>query len=88
MADVDLIEVNEAFSSVALNTIKLLDVDPEKVNVNGGAVALGHPIGASGARLIITLIHELRRRGGGIGVGAICSGAAQGDAMVLEVPAP
>jgi acetyl-CoA C-acetyltransferase len=80
--------VNEAFSSVALNTIKLLEVDPEKVNVNGGAVALGHPIGASGARLIITLIHELRRRGGGIGVAAICSGAAQGDAMVLEVPAP
>ncbi len=86
--DVDLLEVNEAFSSVALNTVKLLGIDPEKVNVNGGAVALGHPVGASGARLTMTLIHELRRRGGGIGVGAICSGGAQGDAIVVEVPAP
>ena len=85
---VDVIEVNEAFSAVALNTIKLLDVDPDKVNVNGGAVALGHPVGASGARLMITMIYELRRRGGGIGLAAICSGAAQGDAIVLEVPAP
>jgi acetyl-CoA C-acetyltransferase len=84
-ADIDLLEVNEAFSSVALNTIDLLGIDPERVNVNGGAVALGHPIGASGARLLVTLVHELRRRGGGIGVAAICSGAAQGDATVLEV---
>ena len=85
IADIDLLEVNEAFSSVALNTIDLLGIDPERVNVNGGAVALGHPIGASGARLLVTLVHELRRRGGGIGVAAICSGAAQGDATVLEV---
>jgi acetyl-CoA C-acetyltransferase len=85
VADIDLLEVNEAFSSVALNTIDLLDIDPDRVNVNGGAVALGHPIGASGARLLGTLVHELRRRGGGIGVAAICSGAAQGDATVLEV---
>jgi acetyl-CoA C-acetyltransferase len=84
-ADIDLLEVNEAFSSVALNTIDLLGIDPDRVNVNGGAVALGHPIGASGARLLGTLVHELRRRGGGIGVAAICSGAAQGDATVLEV---
>ena len=85
VADIDLLEVNEAFCSVALNTIDLLGIDPERVNVNGGAVALGHPIGASGARLLGTLVHELRRRGGGIGVAAICSGAAQGDATVLEV---
>jgi acetyl-CoA C-acetyltransferase len=85
VSDVDLLEVNEAFCSVALNTISLLGIDAGKVNVNGGAVALGHPIGASGARLLGTLIHELRRRGGGIGVAAICSGAAQGDATVLEV---
>ncbi len=85
VADIDLLEVNEAFSSVALNTIDLLGIDPDRVNVNGGAVALGHPIGASGARLLVTLVHELRRRGGGIGVAAICSGAAQGDATVLEV---
>jgi acetyl-CoA C-acetyltransferase len=88
VGDVDLIEVNEAFCSVALNTVELLDADAERVNVNGGAVALGHPIGASGARLLGTLVHELRRRGGGIGVAAICSGAAQGDATVLEVFAP
>jgi acetyl-CoA C-acetyltransferase len=88
VADIDLLEVNEAFCSVALNTIDLLGIDPERVNTNGGAVALGHPIGASGARLLGTLVHELRRRGGGIGVAAICSGAAQGDATVLEVFAP
>ena len=88
VADIDLLEVNEAFCSVALNTIDLLGIDPERVNVNGGAVALGHPIGASGARLLGTLVHELRRRGGGIGVAAICSGAAQGDATVLEVFPP
>jgi acetyl-CoA C-acetyltransferase len=88
VADIDLLEVNEAFCSVVLNTIDLLGIDPERVNVNGGAVALGHPIGASGARLLGTLVHELRRRGGGIGVAAICSGAAQGDATVLEVFPP
>jgi acetyl-CoA C-acetyltransferase len=85
LSDVDLIEVNEAFCSVVLNTIDLLGADADTVNVNGGAVALGHPIGASGARLLTTLIYELRRRGGGIGLAAICSGAAQGDATILEV---
>ena len=84
-ADVDIYEVNEAFCSVVLNTIELLGVDPDRVNPQGGAVAYGHPIGASGGRLLGTLVAQLRRRGGGIGVAAICSGAAQGDAMVLEV---
>ena len=88
VSDIDLLEVNEAFCSVALNTVRLLGIDEERVNVNGGAVALGHPIGASGARLLGTLVSELRRRGGGIGVAAICSGAAQGDATVLEVFPP
>jgi acetyl-CoA C-acetyltransferase len=83
--DVDLFEINEAFASVALNSMRMLGVDESKVNVNGGAIALGHPIGASGARILTTLIHELRRRGGGLGVAAICSGGGQGDAMVLEV---
>lgn len=84
-ADVDLWEINEAFASVTLNSIRMLDIDEEKVNVNGGAVAIGHPIGASGARIIGTLVHELRRRGGGLGVAAICSGGGQGDAIVIEV---
>jgi acetyl-CoA C-acetyltransferase len=83
--EIDLFEINEAFSAVALASIKIAGLDPEKVNVNGGAVALGHPIGASGARIIITLIHELKRRGGGIGVAAICSGGGQGDAIMIEV---
>jgi acetyl-CoA C-acetyltransferase len=83
--DIDLFEINEAFASVALNSMRMLDVDESKVNVNGGAIALGHPIGASGARILTTLIHELRRRGGGLGVAAICSGGGQGDAMILEV---
>jgi acetyl-CoA C-acetyltransferase len=87
VSDVDLFEVNEAFCSVVLNTIELLQADPERFNVQGGAVAFGHPIGASGARLIGTLVHQLRRRGGGVGLAAICSGAAQGDAMLIEVPA-
>ena len=87
VSDVDLFEVNEAFCSVVLNTIDLLEADPEKFNVQGGAVAFGHPIGASGARLIGTLVHQLRRQGGGFGLAAICSGAAQGDAMLIEVPA-
>jgi acetyl-CoA C-acetyltransferase len=84
-ADVDLWEINEAFASVTLNSIRMLDIDEDKVNVNGGAVAIGHPIGASGARIIGTLVHELRRRGGGLGVAAICSGGGQGDAVVVEV---
>jgi acetyl-CoA C-acetyltransferase len=83
--EIDLWEINEAFASVALNSLRLLGVDEERVNVNGGAIALGHPIGASGARITGALIHELRRRGGGLGVAAICSGGGQGDAIVLEV---
>jgi acetyl-CoA C-acetyltransferase len=84
-ADVDLWEINEAFASVALNSLRMLGVDEDDVNVNGGAIALGHPIGASGARITGALVHELRRRGGGLGVAAICSGGGQGDAIVLEV---
>ncbi|HWO48723.1 MAG TPA: acetyl-CoA C-acetyltransferase [Solirubrobacterales bacterium] len=84
-ADVDLWEFNEAFASVAINSIRMLDIDENKVNVNGGAIALGHPIGASGGRIIGTLVHELRRRGGGLGCAAICSGGGQGDAILIEV---
>jgi acetyl-CoA C-acetyltransferase len=83
--DVDLWEVNEAFASVAINSLRMLGVDEERVNVNGGAIALGHPIGASGARIVGALVHELRRRGGGLGCAAICSGGGQGDAIVIEV---
>jgi acetyl-CoA C-acetyltransferase len=84
--DVDLWEINEAFASVTLNAIRMLNIDERTVNVNGGAIALGHPIGASGARILSTLIYELRRRGGGIGCAAICSGGGQGDAIIVEVP--
>jgi acetyl-CoA C-acetyltransferase len=84
--DIDLFEINEAFAAVALASIKIAKLDPEKVNVNGGAVALGHPIGASGARIILTLAYELKRRGGGLGIAAICSGGGQGDAILIEVP--
>ena len=83
--DIDLFEINEAFASVAINSMRMLDVDESKVNVNGGAIALGHPIGASGARILGSLVHELRRRGGGMGVAAICSGGGQGDAVLVEV---
>jgi acetyl-CoA C-acetyltransferase len=83
--DIDLWEINEAFASVTLNSIRALGIDEAKVNVNGGAVALGHPIGASGARILGALIHELRRRGGGKGCAAICSGGGQGDAVIVEV---
>jgi acetyl-CoA C-acetyltransferase len=83
--DVDLWEINEAFASVAINSMRMLGIDDEKVNVNGGAIALGHPIGASGARIVGALVHELRRRGGGLGCAAICSGGGQGDAIVVEV---
>ena len=83
--DIDLFEINEAFASVAINSLRMLDVDEDKVNVNGGAIAMGHPIGASGARILGALVHELRRRGGGLGVAAICSGGGQGDAVILEV---
>jgi acetyl-CoA C-acetyltransferase len=85
IGDVERVELNEAFSSVVVNSAKMLDVDPERVNVNGGAVALGHPIGASGARILSTLIYELRRNGGGLGLAAICSGGGQGDALLIEV---
>jgi acetyl-CoA C-acetyltransferase len=83
--DVERVEINEAFSSVAWNSTKLLGADDEKVNVNGGAVALGHPIGASGGRILGTMVHELRRNGGGLGLAAICSGGGQGDALLIEV---
>jgi acetyl-CoA C-acetyltransferase len=83
--DVERVELNEAFSSVVLNSAKMLGADAEKVNVNGGAVALGHPIGASGSRIVTTMINELRRNGGGLGLAAICSGGGQGDALLLEV---
>ena len=83
--DVDLWEINEAFASVTLNSMRMLGLDESKVNVNGGAVALGHPIGASGARILGSLVLELRRRGGGIGCAAICSGGGQGDAVLVEV---
>jgi acetyl-CoA C-acetyltransferase len=82
--DVARVELNEAFSSVVLNSTKMLGADPERVNVNGGAVALGHPIGASGARILATMIHDLRRNGGGLGLAAICSGGGQGDALLIE----
>jgi acetyl-CoA C-acetyltransferase len=83
--DIDVWEINEAFASVTLNSIRVLGIDEDRVNVNGGAVALGHPIGATGARILGTLVHELRRRGGGLGCAAICSGGGQGDAVILKV---
>jgi acetyl-CoA C-acetyltransferase len=83
--DIDLFEINEAFASVAINSMRMLGIEEDKVNVNGGAIALGHPIGASGARILGSLVHELRRRGGGLGVAAICSGGGQGDAVIIEV---
>ncbi|MFD0826627.1 acetyl-CoA C-acetyltransferase [Neobacillus sp. M.A.Huq-85] len=86
LGEIDLFEINEAFAAVALASSQIAGLDSEKVNVNGGAVALGHPIGASGARIILTLMHELKRRGGGIGIAAICSGGGQGDAVMIEVP--
>ena len=83
--ELDLVEINEAFAGVAIHSTRILGVDPDIVNVNGGALALGHPIGASGARLLTTLLYELRRRGGGRGLAAICSGGGQGDAVLVEV---
>ncbi len=83
--DIDVWEINEAFASVTLNSIRMLGIDEDRVNVNGGAVALGHPIGASGARILGSLLLELRRRGGGLGCAAICSGGGQGDALILKV---
>jgi acetyl-CoA C-acetyltransferase len=85
IGDVERVELNEAFSSVVVHSAELLGADPERVNVNGGAVALGHPIGASGARILTTMVHQLRRNGGGLGLAAICSGGGGGDAVLIEV---
>jgi acetyl-CoA C-acetyltransferase len=82
--DLDLLEINEAFASVALKSMQMLGIDESKVNVNGGAVALGHPIGASGARILLTLAREMERRGSKYGAAAICSGTAQGDCVILS----
>ncbi|SDQ94977.1 acetyl-CoA C-acetyltransferase [Thermostaphylospora chromogena] len=84
--DLDLVEINEAFAAVVLQSVKELGVPLEKVNVNGGGIALGHPIGASGARIVLTLAHELRRRGGGVGAAGLCGGGGQGDALIIRVP--
>jgi acetyl-CoA C-acetyltransferase len=85
--DLDLIEINEAFAAVAIQSIRDLNVDPDKVNVDGGAIAVGHPLGASGARIALHLVYELRRRGGGLGAAALCGGGGQGDALLFQVPA-
>lgn len=85
LEEIELFEINEAFAAVALISNQLAGLNPEKVNVNGGAIALGHPIGASGARIILSLCYELKRRGGGLGIAAICSGGGQGDAILIEV---
>ena len=87
VSDLDLIEINEAFASVAIHSTRMLGIDADKVNVNGGAIALGHPIGASGARIALGLAYELKRRGGGLGAAALCGGGGQGDALLLRVPA-
>jgi len=86
-ADLDLVEINEAFAAVVLQSVKELGLPLDIVNVNGGGLALGHPIGASGARIVLTLAHELRRRGGGVGAAGLCGGGGQGDALILKVPA-
>jgi acetyl-CoA C-acetyltransferase len=86
VSDLDLIEINEAFAAVVIQSIRDLGADPERVNVNGGAIAIGHPIGMSGARITLHLISELRRRGGGLGAAALCGGGGQGDALLLRVP--
>jgi acetyl-CoA C-acetyltransferase len=85
-ADLDLVEINEAFAAVGLASTRLLGIDPAKVNVNGGAIAMGHPIGMSGARIALHLARELRRRGGGVGAAALCGGGGQGDALIVRVP--
>ena len=88
ISDVDLLEINEAFASMCVATIKLLDLDPDRVNVSGSGCSLGHPVAATGARMLVTLVHELRRRGGGVGVAAMCAGGGMGSATVIEVGAP
>jgi acetyl-CoA C-acetyltransferase len=85
VSDVDLFEINEAFAAVGVASMRDLGITDENMNVNGGAIALGHPIGMSGNRLAITLLYELRRRGGGLGAAALCGGGGQGDALVLRV---
>ena len=87
VSDVDLFEINEAFAAMCVATVKMLDIDPAKVNVSGSGCSLGHPVAATGARMLVTLVHELRRRGGGIGVAAMCAGGGMGSATVIEVPA-
>ena len=87
VSDVALFEINEAFAAMTVATVKMLDIDPEIVNVSGSGCSLGHPVAASGARMIVSLVHELRRRGGGIGVAAMCAGGGMGSATVIEVPA-
>jgi acetyl-CoA acyltransferase len=87
LSDVDLFEINEAFAAMCVATVKMLDIDPTKVNVSGSGCSLGHPVAATGARMLVTLVHELRRRGGGIGVAAMCAGGGMGSATVIEVPA-
>ncbi len=86
VSDLDLVEINEAFAAVALNATRMLELDEDRVNVNGGAVALGHPIGASGARLVLTVAHELKRRGLRTGAAALCGGGGQGDALIVKRP--
>ncbi|MEU6352581.1 thiolase family protein [Streptomyces sp. NPDC047072] len=88
IADVDLFEINEAFAAVAVAAVRRLELDPDRVNVNGSGCSLGHPVAATGARMLVTLVHQLRRQGGGIGVAAMCAGGGMGSAMVVEVPAP
>jgi acetyl-CoA C-acetyltransferase len=86
-ADVGLFEINEAFAAMCVATVRLLGLDPDRVNVNGSGCSLGHPVAATGARMLVTLVHELRRRGGGLGVAAMCAGGGMGSAVVIEVPA-
>ncbi|OBF80769.1 acetyl-CoA acetyltransferase [Mycobacterium sp. 852002-51163_SCH5372311] len=88
ISDVDLFEINEAFAAMCVATVKMLDLDPDKVNVSGSGCSLGHPVAATGARMLVTLVYELRRRGGGIGVAAMCAGGGMGSASVIEVAAP
>lgn len=87
-ADVDVFEINEAFAAMCVATVGRLGLDPDRVNVNGSGCSLGHPVAATGARMLVTLVHELRRRGGGVGVAAMCAGGGMGSATVIEVPAP
>ena len=84
--DLDVVEINEAFAAVGLTSTKELGIDPEIVNPHGGAIAMGHPLGMSGARVVLTLANELKRRGGGVGAAALCGGGGQGDALIVRVP--